>query len=112
MKGLPLRYAPLAVYVAFLAASIVQAQSSRRNAPIANDYVAVWTSPAPVEETGGPVSMIQLPSGRLIVTFTNWRRIDGKQVTTDKVYTSDDRGQTWTHRADVPINRQRVFQAG
>jgi hypothetical protein len=74
--------------------------------------VAVWTSPAPTEETGGPVSMIQLPTGRLIVTFTNWRRVDGKQVTTDKVYTSDDRGCSWTHRADVPINRQRVFQAG
>jgi hypothetical protein len=56
--------------------------------------------------------MIQLPSSRLIVTFTNWRRIQGKQVVTDKVYTSDDRGRTWDHQADVPITRQRVFQAG
>lgn len=112
MKSLSLRYAVLGLCVAFVVASFVRAQSSRRNAPVANDYVAVWRSPAPTEETGGPVSMIRLPSGRLIVTFTNWRRVDGKQVTTDKVYTSDDRGRTWIHRADVPINRQRVFQAG
>lgn len=105
-----LRCGPSAVLLVLIAVLSGQAQS--RNAPIANDYVAVWTSPAPTEETGGPVSMIQLPSGRLIVTFTNWRRVDRKQVTTDKVYTSDDHGRTWTHRADVPINRQRVFQVG
>jgi hypothetical protein len=104
--------ATLVALVALTAAAGASAQTRGRNAPIANDYVVVWTSPAPTEETGGPVSMIRLPTGRLIVTFTNWRRIDGKQVTTDKVYTSDDHGQSWVHRADVPINRQRVFQAG
>ena len=94
MKGLPLRCAALAAAVVSLVDSIAYSQSLRRNAPIANDYVAVWTSPSPTEETGGPVSMIQLPSGRLIVTFTNWRRVGGKQVTIDKVYTSEDRGRT------------------
>lgn len=112
MKGLPLQCAALAAAVVSLVDSIAYSQSLRRNAPIANDYVAVWTSPSPTEETGGPVSMIQLPSRRLIVTFTNWRRVGGNQVTTDKVYTSDDRGRTWAHRADVLITRQRVFQAG
>ncbi len=108
----PFRYALLVAVVVFTACCPLLAQVRSRNVPIANDYVAVWTSPAPAEETGGPVSMIQLPAGRLIVTFTNWRRVEGKQVTTDKVYTSDDHGRTWDHRADVPINRQRVFQAG
>jgi hypothetical protein len=56
--------------------------------------------------------MIQLPSGRLVVSFTNWRRVKGRQVIHDKVYTSDDRGATWSHRADVTIVRQRVFRAG
>ena len=92
--------------------STAQGNARRRNAPFANDYVAVWKSPAPLTETGGPVSMTQLPGGRLVVTFTNWRRVDGKRVILDKVYTSDDRGQSWVHRADVPIVRQRVFRAG
>jgi len=29
----------------------------------------------------------------------------GGRVILDKVYTSDDRGQSWVHRADVPIVR-------
>ncbi len=93
-------------------ASEAQANALRRNAPIANDYVPVWESPSPLTETGGPVSMVRLPGGRLIVTFTNWRRVERERVILDKVYTSDDRGRSWVHRADVPIVRQRVFRAG
>ena len=89
-----------------------EASPPRRNLPIANDFTIVWKSPAPTTETGGPVSMVLLPSGRLIATFTNWRRVDRKQVIIDKVYTSDDRGHSWSFRADVPIVRQRVFRAG
>ena len=84
----------------------------RRNLPIANDYTIVWKSPAPTTETGGPVSMVLLLSGRLIATFTNWRRVDRKQVIVDKVLTSDDQGHSWSFRADVPIVRQRIFRAG
>lgn len=86
MIGYLLRYVALVAFFASIDGARGWAQTQGHNAPIANDYVAVWTSPAPTQETGGPVSMIQLPSGRLIVTFTNWRRVDGKQVTTDKVY--------------------------
>ena len=57
---LMLRYTSVILFIAG-SQSNTQAQSPKPNAPIANDYVAVWTSPAPTEETGGPVSMIQLP---------------------------------------------------
>lgn len=84
--------------------------ATRRNAPIANDFVPIWKSPAPAAETSGPVSIAKSVTGRFVATFTNWRRVAGKRIIVDKVYTSDDHGQSWTHRADVPIVRQRVFR--
>lgn len=86
-------------------------------APLAQDHVAVWTSPDPVRLFGYTPGICRLPSGRLVLTHEISSA--GKPVPPEnqpfhqaRVLTSDDSGRTWTHRANFDLSFARPFTAG
>jgi hypothetical protein len=92
--------------------------------PLANDYVTVFRSPDPENIYCYSPGICRCANGRLIATLD----LGGKgvaalpgphSVTGDysfhnqgKVFTSDDHGKKWTHRADFPFWHARPFVAG
>jgi hypothetical protein len=92
--------------------------------PLANDYASVFASPDPATIFCYSPGLARCPDGRLIATLD----LGGPGVTglpgpksahgdfgrpnQGKVFTSDDRGQTWVHRADFPFLHARPFVAG
>ncbi len=84
-------------------------------------YIELWRSPDPEHVFGGAPGMIRLRNGRLIATmqvnsrskdFLRGLKDDGWGPWRGKVYTSDDRGKTWTYRADTPLGGMRLIEAG
>ncbi len=102
--------------------SVLVAQGPVR--PLANDFVTVFASPDPASVYCYTPGLARLASGRLVATLDlggpGLGRIaqevagpDGqRRLLRGKVYTSDDHGQTWTHRADYPFYHARPFEAG
>jgi hypothetical protein len=93
--------------------------------PLANDFTLVYESPDPATIFCYSPGLARCPNGRLIATLD----LGGPGVTgltggaksthgdfgrpnQGKVFTSDDRGQMWTHRADFPFLHARPFVAG
>lgn len=106
------------------APSIAYAAQDATQAPplLASDYVAVYESPNPDKVFAYSPGLARLESGRLVATMDQGihgdpeklagaKVVDGK-AWIGKVYTSDDRGQTWTHRGDNPLEHARPFAAG
>ena len=87
---------------------------------LANDYVVVWESPDPKEVYAYSPGICRLPTGRLVATMDRGGKgvakipglRQGKTVLRGMIFTSDDRGRTWTHRADTPMVHARPFAAG
>jgi hypothetical protein len=92
--------------------------------PLADDYVIVCASPDPARIFCYSPGLARLPGGRLVAT-TDWGGPgvadlpgpkgaipEGAGVWQGRVYTSDDRGQTWTFRAIFPFMHARPFVAG
>lgn len=90
---------------------------------LAPDYVKVYESPDPAVIYTYSPGITALPSGRLIATLDisgpgmqampgPKRVIEGGALWFGKVFTSDDDGATWTHRADFPFMHARPFAAG
>ncbi len=89
---------------------------------LADDFVAVYESPDPEHVFAYSPGLARLDNGRLVATMDQGVHGDPAEVlrvkVTDgkpwigKVYTSDDRGQTWTHRSDTPLEHARPFAAG
>jgi hypothetical protein len=91
---------------------------------LANDYITVCESPCPKEIFCYSPGLAMLRSGRLIATCDlggpGVGNLPGPKTATggfevcnqSKIYTSDDHGCTWTHRADLPMLHGRPFQAG
>ena len=93
---------------------------------LANDYVVVFESPLPDGAFCYTPGLVRLESGRLIATMDlgglrvpelnppialeNSER--GGFTSVGKIFTSDDGGQTWQHRADFPGIHARPFVAG
>ena len=72
--------------------------------PLANEYITVYESPEPEHTFAYAPGLARLADGRLVATC---------EVTgSGKVFTSDDGGQTWTHRHDFPFIQARPFAAG
>jgi hypothetical protein len=103
-----------------LAAAQTQPQPRPRAGAIANDFVAVYESPDPANIYAMSPGIARLPTGRLVATMNlsgagaaklPGARRDGRSWL-GKIFTSDDRGRTWQHRADVPISQGRPFAAG
>jgi hypothetical protein len=90
--------------------------------PLAQEFVKVYESPSPRDVYCYSPGLARCPSGRLVATMdlggpgvkrlgkTLGRR--GKRFWQGKVFTSDDRGATWTHRTDFPFLHARPFVAG
>ena len=92
--------------------------------PLANDYVTVCESPDPARVFCYSPGLARLPGGRLVAT-TDWGGPgaaelpgpkgavpEGSGAWQGRIYTSDDRGQTWTFRAYYPFMHARPFVAG
>ena len=90
--------------------------------PLAQDFVVVYESrDAQTIYTYSP-GLCRLPSGRLIATLDlggpGVKSLPGPKGTRlgkfaqCKTFTSDDRGRTWTHRADLPMLHATPLLAG
>ena len=82
--------------------------------PLANEFVVVGESPAPLEVPLYSPTILRLDSGRLAAAYTrastNAQKY-GPEV--EVLLTSDDHGVTWTKRAEVGAAFQgRLFAAG
>ena len=92
--------------------------------PLANDYTLVFASPDPATIFCYSPGLARCPNGRLIATLDlggpgvaglpgpKSAHGDFGRPNQGKVFTSDDRGQTWVHRADFPFLHARPFVAG
>lgn len=99
----------------YLALTLAAANAQVR--PLAQDHVALWTSPDPARIYGYTPGICRLPSGRLVVTHEISSA--GKDVPPEnkpfhesRILTSDDGGRTWTHRANFELSFARPFVAG
>lgn len=81
--------------------------------PLAQDHVVVGESPAPGEVPLYSPTILRLDTGRLVAGYTRASEKSEKYGKSAEVLlTSDDRGQTWTKRAELPSLQGRVFAAG
>lgn len=90
--------------------------------PLAQDFVVVYRSPDPAKIYTYSPGLCRMPDGRLVATLDlggpgvkNLPGPKGERLGKPaqcKVFTSDDRGQTWTHRADLPMLHATPFLAG
>jgi hypothetical protein len=90
--------------------------------PLADEFVAVYESPDARRICAYSPGLALLAGGRLVATLDlggpgvaemsgeKYRGHGGQWL--GNVYTSDDRGRTWTHRADFPLIHARPFAAG
>lgn len=108
----------LSLFAAVAAPSLACAQSRESTNPthggpiraLDDHHVVVAESPEAATTSLYSPSIIRLPSGRLVVSYTQTNRIKKQGATI--IATSDDRGLTWTKRATSPTNQGRVFVAG
>lgn len=80
--------------------------------PLAQDYVVVYESPDPASIYCYTPGIARLENGRLVATLDRGGKGLKKGEPNGKVFTSDDHGLTWTHRADFPFVHARPFVAG
>lgn len=92
---------------------------------LANDFSVAYESPDPDRVYCYSPGIVQLPGGRLVATLdlggpgvrdlpaaARWAHGENGHDWVGKIFTSDDGGQTWTHRADFPYMHARPFVAG
>jgi hypothetical protein len=96
----------------------------RRVPLLANDFVTVYASPDPARVYAYTPGLVRLQSGRLVATMDQGGpgvrelpgpkglRGEGPYAWQGLVFTSDDRGRTWTRRAAFPFMHARPFAAG
>ncbi|MBE9915177.1 exo-alpha-sialidase [Paenibacillus donghaensis] len=77
---------------------------------LADDFIKIYESSDPASIFCYSPGIARLASGRLVVTMD----IGGPGVhgPCGKIFTSDDRGKSWTHRGDFPFVHARPFVAG
>ncbi len=85
---------------------------------LANDYVTVFESPDPARLCTYSPAVCRCPDGRLVATLDLCEKATGVLVQAGpatsqqgKVFTSDDGGATWVHRADYPFIEAKPFVA-
>lgn len=103
--------------VLVLSAASARAQCPVR--PLANDFVTLYESPNAEEIYCYTPGLERLADGRLVATMDlggpGVPKLPGPKSpgrSQGKVFTSDDHGRTWTHRADFPFLHARPFVAG
>ena len=90
--------------------------------PLAQDFVKIYESPVPLAVYCYSPGLARCPSGRLVATMDiggpglfllkGLAGTQGARVPRGKVFTSDDHGKTWTHRANFPFAHARPLVAG
>ncbi len=85
--------------------------------PLAQEHVAIWTSPDPALIYGYTPGICRQASGRLVVTHevsSAGKKVppENKPFHESRVLTSDDEGKTWTQRANFDLSFARPFVAG
>ena len=90
--------------------------------PLAQDFVKVYESPQPMAVYSYSPGIARCPNGRLVATLDvggpgivllrGAAELVGGRVARGKVFTSDDHGRTWWHRANFPFAHARPFVAG
>ena len=93
--------------------------------PLADEPIVVFASPDPARVFAYSPGIVRLESGRLVATLDLGgpaaeglpgpkfnRRVGYGRWWQGKVFTSDDGGRTWKHRADYPMMHARPFVAG
>jgi hypothetical protein len=85
--------------------------------PLAQEHVALWTSPDPARIYGYTPGICRLPSGRLVVTheISSAGKVvppENQPIHESRILTSDDGGKTWAHRANFDLSFARPFVAG
>ena len=107
----------LLLFVLWAAHSMGQDAEGFRVIPLADDYVVVCKSPDPGTIACYTPGLAVCPTGRLVATMEYGGKgasdlPEGKTGTGRcAVYTSDDKGKTWTYRTNVPIGMARPFVA-
>lgn len=96
----------------------------RRVPLLANRFVTVYESPDPARVYAYTPGLVRLEGGRLVATMDQGGpgvrdlpgpkglRGEGPHAWQGLIYTSDDRGRTWTRRASFPFMHARPFVAG
>ena len=92
---------------------------------LANEYVTVYQSPDPARIYAYTPGLARLENGRLLATMDQggpgvrdlpgvkgWRGEGTGRAWQGLIYSSDDRGRTWTRRAVFPFMHARPFAAG
>ncbi len=100
--------------IALLALSLthIAAQTGGPIRPLAQDYVQIAKSPDAKNMPLYSPSILRLKSGRLVISYTEARKKENKDVDFQVILTSDDHGKTWTKRAESPALQGRIFEAG
>jgi len=80
--------------------------------PLADEYVTVWIVEDPEGQIAYCPTMAVLPTGRLVGCLLIHDRRPGETAWVNKILTSDDKGQTWTHRKDLLMTDAFPFVAG
>jgi hypothetical protein len=91
---------------------------------LANTFITVYESPDPQHVYAYTPGLVRLASGRLVATMDQGGpgvrelpgpkglRGEGTGAWQGLIFSSDDRGQTWTRRAPFPFMHARPFVAG
>ncbi|MDD2600863.1 MAG: sialidase family protein [Kiritimatiellae bacterium] len=80
--------------------------------PLANDFVVICESPSPEDIYCYTPGIVRLDNGRLVATMDFGGKGLKKGEPRGRVFTSDDRGQTWQLRTSFAFNHARPFVAG
>jgi hypothetical protein len=92
--------------------------------PLAESFVTLFESPDPLSIYAFSPGIARLANGKLIATIdvgghgveklsgVYWKRPGREDFWQGRIYTSDDGGNTWQHRADFPFMHARPFIAG
>ena len=90
-----------------------QNASNRPIHPLAQEYSVLWNAKDPSRQVGYCPALLRAPSGRLVGNMLVCdKRPAVEHQWLVKVHTSDDRGNSWTHRADFPMVDSFPFVAG
>lgn len=92
--------------------------------PLAPNFVTLYESPDPANLYCYSPGLARMPNGRIIATIDlggpkvadiegpKWLRGESGYAWQGRIYTSDDRGKSWTFRGYFPFMHARPFVAG
>jgi len=114
-----LRYGCGVAYTLIVMAGLTPCQAGEPVRPLANEGIIVYRSPDPKRLFCFSPGLARCPNGRLVAVFdlggpaAHELKQSDPDFTQNRIYTSDDHGQTWTHRGGYNLlHASRPFVAG